>query len=332
MLRVFLLLSLCAAQIAPGRTSDQTFQATLARLANETPGIAGLSALHVESGASISVNGGRRFPMMSAYKLPIAIHALREADAGRLNLDESATLTAEDRRPGASALAETIAAKGPQTLTIREVLVAIITKSDNTASDWLLRRVGGPAAVASTLRALKVSGVDVSRYELDFAADYYGFCCVAAIKPFSLDRFAAAVARVPDAARRRAAQAYETDPRDAATPIGYAALLARLQRGELLAASSTSWLLDRMREMHARDGRIRAGLPDGTVVALRPGTSGTTAGIRAAHNDTGIVTLPDDRGHLAIAIFLRGTPGTDATRDAAIARIARAAYDWAMAK
>jgi beta-lactamase class A len=87
-----------------------------------------------------------------------------------------------------------------------------------------------------------------------------------------------------------------------------------------------------MREMHARDGRIRAGLPPGTVVALRPGTSGTTGGIRAAHNDTGIVTLPGNRGHLAIAVFLKGTAGSEDTRDGAIARIARAAYAWAMAR
>jgi hypothetical protein len=73
-------------------------------------------------------------------------------------------------------------------------------------------------------------------------------------------------------------------------------------------------------------------LPSGTIVALRPGTSGTTGGIRAAHNDTAIVTLPGTRGHLAIAVFLKGTSGTDDTRDAAIARIARAAYAWAVAR
>jgi len=288
--------------------------------------------MHIESGASAAVNGDQRFPMMSVYKLPIAIHALREADAKRLNLDESVTLAAADRRPGFSPMAEKIAAGGPLTVTIRDLLFEIVTRSDNTASDWLLRRVGGPRAVAATLRALAVDGVDVSRYELEFAGDYYGLCCVADLKPFSLEGFADAVAHVPEAARRRAAKAYESDPRDAATPSGYTALLARLHRGELLSAASTSWLLERMREMHARDGRIRAGLPPGTVVALRPGTSGTTGGIRAAHNDTGIVTLPGNRGHLAIAVFLKGTAGSEDTRDGAIARIARAAYAWAMAR
>jgi beta-lactamase class A len=312
--------------------TDPALETALRRLGGQSPGVAGISVLHIESGASASVNGNRRFPMMSVYKLPIAIHALREADAGRLPLDERVTLTAVDRRPGFSPIAEKIAAHGPVTLTIREVLSDIVTKSDNTASDWLLKRIGGPRAVAATLSGLKVDGVDVSRYELEFSADYYGLCCLADIAPFSLERFAEAVERVPDAVRSRAAKAYETDPRDTATPIGYTTLLARLQRGEFLTAASTAWLLGRMGEMHARDGRIRAGLPPGTPAALRPGTSGTTAGIRAAHNDTGIVTLPGNRGHLAIAIFLSGTTGSEDTRDAAIARIARAAYQWGITR
>jgi beta-lactamase class A len=185
-------------------STDPALQATLSRLARQTPGVAGISVMHIESGASAAVNGDQRFPMMSVYKLPIAIHALREADAKRLNLDESVTLAAADRRPGFSPMAEKIAAGGPLTVTIRDLLFEIVTRSDNTASDWLLRRVGGPRAVAATLRALAVDGVDVSRYELEFAGDYYGLCCVADLKPFSLEGFADAVAHVPEAAPIRA--------------------------------------------------------------------------------------------------------------------------------
>lgn len=270
--------------------------------------------------------------MMSVYKLPIAIHTLREAEGGRIDLAERVTLGPTDRRPGFSPISESIAKTGPVSLTIQDVLAAVVTQSDNAASDWLLRRVGGPTAVAATLRGLNVEGVDVSRYELEFSADYHGLCCVAKMQPFSLERFAAAVARMSPDASRRAARAYETDPRDTATPAGFTALLTRLQRGELLRQDSTTKLLELMTLMHARDGRIRAGLPPATPVALRPGTSGTTAGIRAAHNDTGIVTLPGDRGHLAIAIFMKGSTGDENDRDAAIARIARAAYGWGIAR
>jgi len=171
---------------------------------------------------------------------------------------------------------------------------------------------------------LGIDGVDVSRYELEFAADYYG---VRAVSPFSLEQFAASVERVPANARRRAAAAYLTDRRDAARPGAFAGLLARLVRGELLDRRNTDWLLREMAEMHNRDGRLRAGLPAGTIVALRPGTSGETEGVRAAHNDAAVVTLPDG-SHLAIAAFLKGAHGTDAERDAVLARVAAAAYDW----
>jgi beta-lactamase class A len=317
-------------QAAP--KEDAVFAARLRRLAADVPATAGVSVVHIESGAFAAVNPAGRFPMMSVYKLPIVMHVLREAERGRIDLAEPVTLSAVDRRPGASPIGETIAARGPLTLTLRDIVAAVVTRSDNTASDWLLRRGGGPAAVARTLQSLHLAGVDVSRYELEFSADYNGLCCVAAMTPFSLEKYAAAVDALPEGVRMRAAKAYESDPRDTATPSGFTALLSRLQRGELLNPASTAWLLELMQQMHSRDGRIRAGLPAGTPAALRPGTSGLTAGIRAAHNDTGIITLPDGRGHLAIAVFLKGSRGTDDERDAAIARFARAAYEWGVAR
>jgi beta-lactamase class A len=319
--------------LSSGRApDDRALAADLRRLAAESPGTAGVSVVHIESGAFADVNPAERFPMMSVYKLPIVVHALRLSERGRLDLSERVILTPEDRRPGASAMGQTIAASGPLTVSIRDIITAIVTTSDNTASDWLLRRVGGPAAVTETLRSLALGGVDVSRYELEFAADYYGLCCVADMRPFSLVKFAAAVEAVPAAVRARAAKAYERDPRDSATPAGFTTLLVRLHKRQLLNEASTTWLIDRMREMHARDGRIRAGLPPGTPAALRPGTSGLTGGVRAAHNDTGIITLPGGRGHLAIAVFLKGAGGTEAARDAAIARFARAAYEWGLTR
>ena len=312
--------------------ADSDLGAKLRQLAATAPGRAGVSVVHIESGRGAAVNSDERFPMMSVYKLPIAIHALRERQRGQLDLNEVVTLAEADRRPGFSPMAESIAANGSLTVSVRDVIVAVVTRSDNTASDWLLRRVGGPGAVARTLRELRLSGIDVSRYELQFAADYYGVCCVDAMRPFSLARFAEAVERVPAGARQTSAKAYERDPRDTATPAGMTALLVRLQQGELLDGPNTAWLLELMAEMHARDTRIRAGLPPGTSVALRPGTSGLTGEVRAAHNDAGIVTLPAGRGHLAVAIFLKGAGGTEEERDAAIAGFARAAYDWAVGK
>ena len=304
----------------------------LAKIARSTSGTLGVHVLHVESGDGASVNGGESFPMMSVYKLPIAVHVLREAERGGLNLAQTIELTTADRRPGFSPLARTIAEKGPQRLSLRELISTVTRVSDNTASDALLRAGGGPRAVAATLKELGVTGIDISRYELEFAADYYGLCCIERMQPYTLERFFNAVEQVPAETRRRAARAYLEDRRDSARPDAMAALLARLVKGELLNAAHTRWLLDEMTEMHTRDTRLRAGLPSGTRVGLRPGTSGETEGIRAAHNDTAVVVLPGDRGHLVIAAFLKGSRGPDSARDATLAAVAGLAFDWAVSR
>jgi len=311
---------------APAKRVD--LSEALRRLAAGAPGTLGVRVVHVETGAAEGINEDEWFPMMSVYKLPIAVHVLRQSQSGTLDLSKRVTLDSADRRPGFSPLARTIEQRGPQVLSLRDLLSAIVRVSDNTASDRLLREAGGPAAVASTLRQLRIDGVDVSRYELEFAADYYG---VPISSPYSLDRFAESVERAPIASRRRAARAYLVDKRDAARPRGFADLLTRLVRGELLDKENTDWLVSEMSEMHTRDTRLRAGLPPGTFAALRPGTSGQTDGVRAAHNDTGIVRLPDG-SHLVIVAFLKGAKGSEAERDAVLADVAHAAYQWAVTR
>jgi len=297
----------------------------LRQIAAASRGTLGVHVVHVETRAAAGVNDADWYPMMSVYKLPIAVHVLRQAEAGHLDLVKTVTLRRDDRRSGFSPLARQIETDGPQTMTLRNLLSAILRVSDNTASDRVLRETGGPAAVAATLRELRIDGVDVSRSELEFAADYYGAKIPV---PYSLERFIDATDRVPPAARRRAAAAYLADRRDSARPRAFADLLVRLRRGELLTGENTAWVIGEMSEMHTRDTRLRAGLPPGTAAALRPGTSGETDGVRAAHNDNAIVTLPDG-SHLVIAAFLKGSKGTDADRDGVLARVARAAYDWA---
>ena len=57
------------------------------------------------------------------------------------------------------------------------------------------------------------------------------------------------------------------------------------------------------------------------------GSCGSFGKLSACTNDVGIVTLPGGRGHLAVAVFVRGSDRDLATRERAIAQIARAAYD-----
>jgi hypothetical protein len=62
------------------------------------------------------------------------------------------------------------------------------------------------------------------------------------------------------------------------------------------------------------------------IVMHKSGTSDTRNGLTSATNDIGLITLPNG-SRLAIAVFITDSTADEATRDAVIARIAKAAYD-----
>ena len=106
------------------------------------------------------------------------------------------------------------------------------------------------------------------------------------------------------------------------TASDLAQLLAKLQKGELLQQPQSSLLFGFMER--ARTGgerRLRANLPAGTQVAEKTGTGDDTT------NDVGLITLPEGKGHLAIAVLISGgKPATEA-HEKLTAELARAAYD-----
>src|SRR5215510_5423271 len=68
------------------------------QIISRSHGTIGVSLIHIESGATLSVRGDQRFPMASVYKLPIAIELLSQVSAGRLSLDRPITLAPHDIR------------------------------------------------------------------------------------------------------------------------------------------------------------------------------------------------------------------------------------------
>ena len=100
-----------------------------------------------------------------------------------------------------------------------------------------------------------------------------------------------------------------------------ARLLARLRKGEVLQPPQLAVLLGAMGRATTGLQRIRAGVPAGTPVADKTGTGDTTT------NDVGIVTLPEGKGHLAVAVLLDGSKLPPLDQEKVIAELTRAAYD-----
>lgn len=103
-------------------------------------------------------------------------------------------------------------------------------------------------------------------------------------------------------------------------------LLRSLHKRRGLSEQSQQLLLRFMTETPRGPKRLKGLLPTATVVAHKPGTSGTSNGISAATNDIGLVTLPNGQ-HLAIAVFVSDSRADLETRERVIAQVAKAIYD-----
>lgn len=294
----------------------------LRRIAETSGGVVGLSAQHIETGARVSIRGDERFPMGSVYKLPIAVTLFQRIERGDIRLTDKVRLTERDYRPGHSPLALSTNAK-PVALSIGGLLRWMLEESDNTACDAILRLVGGPAAVTKQMREIGIGGIDVDRAEVYLSADFSGVCELPPEKEWSLHLFRRLFAQVDKAGREAAAMKFAQDARDTSTPVAMTELLVKLQRGEVLGASSTNRIFQLLTSTRTGLDRLKGLLPAHTVVAHKTGSMGA-----AATNDVGIVTLPNGRGHLAIAVFVKASSKDLAARERAIARVARKSYDY----
>lgn len=253
-------------------------------------GRVGVSATVLETGKTVAFNGDQQFPMQSVYKLPIAMAVLAQVDQGKLKLDQRVRV--EQRDFGAKPWYSPIQARYPQgvELSLTELLKYMVSDSDNTACDVLLRLVGGTQRVTEYLHTLGVNNMIVANTEKEMH------------------------------------QNQSLQYQNAATPSATIVLLQALHEQRGLSKSSQTVLLKLMTETTTGLKRIRGGVPKETIVAHKTGTSDTIQGITAATNDVGLVTLPNGQP-FAIAVFVSDARANEATREAVIAKVTQAVWN-----
>jgi len=202
----------------------------------KTDATVGVAAIDLESGKTVTVRPDEPFPMASVFKFPLAITVLFEVDHGPLSLDHQFTIDPHDFSPGQSPIRDRAKGK-PVTLTLRELVVAAVSDSDNTAGDYLLKLVT-PATVNERMEALHAGDIHVDRTEREIIET----------------------------------KMYEIGTRDSSTPVAMTALLGIFFRNrEGLSPASHDFL---MRTMTKTSNPVRIGklLPTGCTVAHKTGT------------------------------------------------------------
>jgi beta-lactamase class A len=267
------------------RTNE--LRARIEQISQAAQGRVGVTATVIETEESVTLNGNQQFPMQSVYKFPIAMAVLAQVDQGKLKLDQKIRVEPSDVLQGSRILDEK--SQGME-FSLAELLKYMVSESDGTSCNVLLRLVGEPRIVTEYLRSLGVNDIVVANTEKELAQD-------PAVKY-----------------------------RNYATPDATVLLLRAFHEGKGLSKSSQALLLQLMTETTTGPKRIKGLLPDGTVVAHKTGTSSTVNGVTAATNDVGLVTLPNGR-HMAIAVFVSDSQANNAIREEVIAKVARAAWD-----
>jgi beta-lactamase class A len=115
----------------------RSLQNLTAQYPDLTPGI---FLVDLDSNAYIDLNAAASFPAASTIKVPILVALLQDVDAGKIQLDQLLTMESEDVTDGSGDMQ--YQAVGTQ-YTVLETADMMITISDNTATNMLIRRLGG---------------------------------------------------------------------------------------------------------------------------------------------------------------------------------------------
>jgi beta-lactamase class A len=157
-----------AQEPALAETLRAQFAARLTSTAEGADGVVGYVVIDVASGDRFARLERTPFPTASTIKLAVLYELLAQADAGRLRLDEAAPLDRTRAVPGGLLFELTT-----PSLSARDLAVAMILQSDNTATNVLIDRVGMDA-VNRRMLGLGLTGTRLRRHMIDRAAALRG--------------------------------------------------------------------------------------------------------------------------------------------------------------
>ncbi len=299
---------------------QETLQNDLIALGEGFDGDLGIAVTHAGTMATMAYNGDARMPQQSVTKLWVALAAMDAVDKGELDLSEPVTIGRTDLTLFHQPIREIVKARGVYRTTYEDLIQRAITRSDNTANDRLLRRLGGPQAAADFLADNRIEGVTFGEDERTKQSAIAG---LEWRQSFSIDKaFYEARDRVPDDRRRTAFEAYLANPSDGATAHGIAQALARLSRGALLGEQSTDYILGVLQETRSGPRRLKGGVPLGWTFGHKTGTGQIYDGVQAGYNDIGILTAPDGTNY-AIAVLIGQTRAAYRDRMAMMQEVTR---------
>jgi len=164
----FLIALTAAAQPSPQTSTADLrakFDRRLQEIAARVDGVVGYDIVDLVSGDRFAHLERETFPTASTIKLTLVYELFKQADEGKIRLDETMRLDRSKAVGGTGVLIDL----GTPTLSIQDYATLMVTLSDNTATNVLIDRLG-MENVAKRMQALGLGGTKLRRHMMDTAA------------------------------------------------------------------------------------------------------------------------------------------------------------------
>ena len=219
-----LLSAVAAAVLTTGAHAAERAESALKTIRKRIGGRLGVHVLDSQSGRRFGIDENSRYAMASTFKVALAAALLWQVDRKAFTLDHRLRISKSDLLLNSPSVEVKLMATA-DAMTVRELLAAAVTQSDNAATNILLRSMGGPSAVTEFFRSIGDNVSRLDRYELELNSN------------------------VAD------------DVRDTTTPRAMVDSLLAIFTRDVLSIASRALLIDWMTASKTGLDRVRAGLP-----------------------------------------------------------------------
>jgi beta-lactamase class A len=204
----------------------------LAYVADHLDGVMGYAIKDLSTGETFLRLPDTVFPQASSIKLTVLLELMRQAQEGKLSLDEKHTLRRSEMTRGDTEPILTMLGDGTVTMTLRDLAIFMVVLSDNTATNILIDRLGMDNINAGVIR-LGLKETKLRRHMIDLEAAKKG-------------------------------------NENVSTPREMLTLLEKVSAGQALDAARTKEYFDLLRL--PKDSEFHKALPEDISIADKPGS------------------------------------------------------------
>lgn len=248
-------------------------------------------ALIVDGKDTLTVNNDHRYPMQSVFKFHLALAVLDYMAFQQMPLEIPIFIKKSDLLPDTHSPLRDQHPEGEMQMPVSEVIKYTVANSDNNGCDILFRLIGGPDVVDRYIKSLGIRDISIKANEEEMHKEW------------------------------------DIQFTNWTTPLAAAQLLEKFREDSILPPLYRDFLWQTMVSTTTGANKIKALLPEGTLVAHKTGSSfRNEEGVRAAENDIATIQLPDGR-YYSLAVFVSDSKESDETNSGMIADISKAVYD-----